>query len=309
MTLHVPVFIQPTGGDPTINLNQQNLRNWNSSIRQIATAAADLEGVVGVNSFLVTQRGAGANFSVDVAAGRAYVTDDEISNGGTYFCFSDATVNVATPGAPGSGTRHHRIILRLRTKSENGSWTTYDFLPDIVTDGGGGLPSTPGSAISLATVDIATGQGSVTNANITDFRARCDTVTVSKPGNTSRSGTSVTADPDLVLNNLQASALYEIQGNLFWDGDANPGGLLFTLSISTGSIRWNTRGDSAGFQSGTQESVFGAGTGTRQSNDVHGLYSTGAVPANVTLNWARLSATANNTVLQQFSYLNARQIG
>lgn len=309
MTLHSPIFIQPSGADPTINYSQTELRQYNQAQRQPATGVANVEGVLGSAAFLVTQRGAGANFSVDVAAGQAYVVDDEVSNGGTYFCWSDATVNVVTPGAPGSGTRLHRIILRMRNKGENGTWSTYDFTPDIVQDTGGGLPATPGSAISLATVSIAAGQANVQNANITDYRQRCDLITISKPGNTSRSGTSPTADPDLVLNNFQASALYMIDGVLFWDGDANPGGIIFTLSINGGSIRWHTRGDAGGNASGTQETVFGGGTGTRQANNLYGIWSTGSVPNTLTLNWSRASATANNTVLQQFSFITCRQIG
>jgi hypothetical protein len=121
-------------------------------------------------SFQVTQRGAGANFSVDVSSGFASVGGGDISNQGKYLVNSIGTVNLVTDGAPGSGTRIHRVIARVRDKQSSGTYTTYDWTFEVLEDTGSGTPATPVSAISLAYVTIASGQASVLNANITDDR-------------------------------------------------------------------------------------------------------------------------------------------
>ena len=62
------------------------------------------------------------------------------------------------------------MVLQIRNKSENGAYTTYDFVPLLLADTGSGTPAEPNSAITLALVSISSGQASVLNANITDSR-------------------------------------------------------------------------------------------------------------------------------------------
>lgn len=164
MTLLKPTWIQPTGADPTLYYS-------GSELRQFAQALLSGEGVIGPSSLLVAQRGAGANFSVDIAAGQAAVLGGDVANQGTYVCTNTAgAYNLVTPGAPGSGTRYHRVVAQVRDKTCNGSWTTYDWVPVLVQDTGAGLPAEPASSVSLAQVAITLGQASVLNANITDLR-------------------------------------------------------------------------------------------------------------------------------------------
>lgn len=165
MTIHTPYIMQPAVADPDITYTAQELRMY-----QQASATLAGQGVYKVNDFKVTQRGAGANFSVDVAAGTAGVLGDDITNQGLYLAWSDAVVNVVTPGAPGSGTRVHRLVLQVRDKLSNGAFTTYDAILSLLQDTGSGTPAEPNSAVTLALISISVGQVSVTNANITDSR-------------------------------------------------------------------------------------------------------------------------------------------
>lgn len=164
MALKVPLFMQKEGADPDITYTAQDTRALANALTR------NTEGVSDSGSYKVTQRAAGANFSVDVAAGWAAVQGDDVSNQNMYVCHNTATVNVATPGAPGSGTRVHRVILRIKDDFHSTTWTTYEQTVELLQDTGTGTPATPVSAISLATVSIAAGQASVQNSHITDTR-------------------------------------------------------------------------------------------------------------------------------------------
>jgi hypothetical protein len=166
MTVNRPIWMQAAGGDTAIQYSAQELR-------AVMEGMFKTEGVlpaVGATACKVTQRGAGANFSVDVAPGHALITGDDVAGQGMYLVKIAATENVVTPSAPGSGTRVHRVVLQVRDKLHNGAYTTYDALPQLLQDTGSGTPATPNSAISLALVSIAAAQANVSNANITDTR-------------------------------------------------------------------------------------------------------------------------------------------
>lgn len=167
MTLLTPLFMQAGGADPTISYSATNYRYG------LGNALFAVEGVInplGSGGLQVTQRGAGANFSVDVAPGFAVITGNDIASQGVYICGSDATVNLVVPAAPGSGTRVHRVVAQVRDKLNNGSWTTYDWTPVLLPDIGSGTPAEPASATTLGLVSVSAGQASVGNANITDSR-------------------------------------------------------------------------------------------------------------------------------------------
>ena len=60
------------------------------------------EGAVGATDFKVAQRGAGANMSVDVASGGAWVQGDDATRQGLYHQTNDATINVGVTAAHAS---------------------------------------------------------------------------------------------------------------------------------------------------------------------------------------------------------------
>ena len=113
MTLLKPVWIQPTGADPS-------LYYAGSELRQFAQALIGAEGVIGPLGLLVAQRAAGANFSVDIAAGQCAIIGNDVAGQGAYVCTNTAgAYNLVTPGAPGSGTRYHSVVAPIRDKTSN----------------------------------------------------------------------------------------------------------------------------------------------------------------------------------------------
>jgi hypothetical protein len=177
MTLHKPLLMQPASGDA-------DLTYTGSELRALVSSLWPYEGVIRPTQggFAVTQRGAGANLSVDVAAGMANVQGDDVAGQNMYTCWSDATVNLVLPAAPGSGTRNHRVGLRIRDKLASGAWTTYEFLPDYVADTGAGLPAEPVSFLTLAQASISAGQSSYQTAQITDLRVAPGWVSIGLAG-------------------------------------------------------------------------------------------------------------------------------
>lgn len=163
MTLQRPLVMQASGGDTPFAYAA-------IASRQAHDIMYATEGVIALG-LQVTQRAAGVNMSVDVAAGACVITGDDVSLQGKYLCVNDAgALNITVPAAPGSGTRIHRVIARIKDKAHSGSWTTYEWTVELLADTGSGTPATPNSAINLCRVTVTAGQVTVVNANLTDDR-------------------------------------------------------------------------------------------------------------------------------------------
>ena len=157
MTLEAPLFLQA---------EDYSAREF----RQLTTAALG-EGVINKTGdhFKVTQRAAGANFTVDVAAGQAVIVGDGQANQGAYVVQSTAVESVTVPAPPGVGTRIDLLVARVRDSSVTG--TDDDFILEVVQGTvGNPAPAVPGSAIPLAEISVSAAQASILNANITDRR-------------------------------------------------------------------------------------------------------------------------------------------
>lgn len=133
------------------------------------------EGVVdpASNGLKVSQRGAGANMSVDVTAGKAVITGDDAALQGKYFVRSTALENVVIAAADPTNPRIDVIVLEVRDNNVTGGGFSDARLRVIqgIPAGAPAVPATPGSAIALARVAVAAGAVSIVNANITDVRA------------------------------------------------------------------------------------------------------------------------------------------
>lgn len=142
--------------------------------RQFVTQMFPAEGVLDfATSFKVSQRGAGANMSVDVAAGGAIVQGDHVAGQGRYLCSSDAVTNVAINAAPGAGlSRIDRIVLVAHDAEAVGSGTTATRIDYVVGTAAASpsAPAIPSSALPLARVTVPNGKVSIVNADITDDR-------------------------------------------------------------------------------------------------------------------------------------------
>jgi hypothetical protein len=152
-----PLWVQAPLGDTAVEYSAVN-------DRQLTEATFGEEGPVFTGSFKLTQRAAGANYSVDVAPGFAVVRGDSVSNQGLYLIQLTSIKNVTVVNPPGSGTRYHRIIAEVRDTGVSGA--TQDWRLGVLEDTGSGLPALPSTALSLGYVAAASGAASYANAAI-----------------------------------------------------------------------------------------------------------------------------------------------
>ena len=315
--------MQPTVADPAIDYSAQEFRQFVRAGLTAGIGVGGEQGVTSSSSFAVTQRGAGANLSVDVASGLAYIVGDDVSNQGTYQEWNDGTVNVTGWTVPGAGTFHHRLVLQVQDKLNNGAFSGYVANLVPVLDSGGGLPAEPASAITLATIDIAAAAGSIVNANINDYRQRVGPVPVFKTGDTARaSSTSFTDDPDLQLLNLQASARYALTGHIAYTGINDTGGTVGSLTwkfrVSSGTtisytaprlLAGGTVTAGYGFVETDTPIANSTGTGNLMGVVLNGTITTGAAPAFAVLQWAQSNTSGTATTLKAGSGLRAHRLG
>lgn len=167
------------------------------------------EGVVdpGSDALEVTQRGAGANNSVDVAAGVAIIEGDDQARQGKYLVTITATENVPMSAAPGSNSRIDLIVLRVRDSDAGGDPGDDAILEVVegVASGSPAVPTTPDSAIALARVLRTNGDVSVTNAMITDVRP---TAAVESFTTTSNFERLTTAERDALPSPYDGQTIY-----------------------------------------------------------------------------------------------------
>lgn len=131
------------------------------------------EGVLGAGDMAVTQRGAGANMSVDVAAGVAWIQGDDSGIQPAYRCYNDATVNLAVAAAHATNPRIDRVIAEVRDAVFSGVSTDWQLRVITGTPAGSPVaPSLPNNAITLALVSVPANDTTIENAQITDGRPR-----------------------------------------------------------------------------------------------------------------------------------------
>lgn len=132
------------------------------------------EGVVGAGDLAVTEKASGANMSVDVAAGAAWVAgDDDADAQPTYRLRNDATVNVTIEAADATNPRIDLVVARVYDSQFAGVSDTGTI--EVVKGTAAGSPSAPSlpnNAIELAQVAVAAAATSIVTADITDSRTR-----------------------------------------------------------------------------------------------------------------------------------------
>lgn len=137
------------------------------------------EGVVGAGDLEVTQRGAGANMSVDVAKGAAWVKgDDNADAQPTYRVRTDATVNLAIAGADATNPRIDRVIAEVLDSAFSGVSLTWRLriVQGVPTAGAtlanlNGAAAVPNNALLLANVLVPNAAGSIVDADIANIAA------------------------------------------------------------------------------------------------------------------------------------------
>jgi microcystin-dependent protein len=130
------------------------------------------EGILGSGSLAVSQSAPTA-MSVQVAAGTAVVQGDDQTAQGKYLVREILpTTGVAISAAPGSGSRHDLVVLKVNDPNAGG--TPGDDSTIVVVTGTPSAspvdPAVPASALVLARVRVPAGTGVITNALIDDLR-------------------------------------------------------------------------------------------------------------------------------------------
>lgn len=131
------------------------------------------EGVVGAGALAVTERGAGPNMSVDVAAGVAWVRGDDADLQPVYRCVNDGTVNLAIAAADNTNERIDLVVAEVRDATFSG--VSNDWRLRVITGTPAGSPTPPAlpsNAIALAEISVPASDTTIANGQITDLRGQ-----------------------------------------------------------------------------------------------------------------------------------------
>lgn len=156
MTIFVPGWLQ--GGSYSAQQDRIN-----------SAAALWDEGINSRADLKVSQRGAGANMSVDVAVGGCIVTGDNQSNQGNYDVFNDAVFNLTGFTAPGSNSQYDIVGIQINDPNAGGAAGNNAVIVRIAGTSAASpvLPAIPSSCLPIAVIGpILTSTTSITNAMI-----------------------------------------------------------------------------------------------------------------------------------------------
>jgi hypothetical protein len=118
----------------------------------------------------VTQNGT-PNMSVNVGSGITTVRGTESNTQGSYYCFNNATVNLAIGASDPSLNRIDIVVAKVQDAFYSGGTNAWSLAVVAGTPAASpSAPTAPNNALILAQVAINAGVSSITNANITDKR-------------------------------------------------------------------------------------------------------------------------------------------
>lgn len=151
--------------------------------RQMIDALFSAAGILVTTDLAVSQRAAGANMSVDVAAGNCVVVGTDVTGQGKYLCKNTAVVNVSIAAAPSSGnSRIDLIVATVRDADADGGahndWIIQAVTGTAATTGTQVAPSAPVSSFILAQIAVGPTVTMILTANITDKRVMANKLQV-----------------------------------------------------------------------------------------------------------------------------------
>jgi hypothetical protein len=141
-------------------------------------AGVGQEGVIEGGDYKTTQRGAGANMSVDTAAGDAWVKMDTGTRNGLYLQTNDGVINTAVGAAHATLPRLDQLVIQANDSNVVG----ISNIPELkilagTATGGATLDNRTGAAalgndrLLIADILVPAAAASIVNANIRDRRA------------------------------------------------------------------------------------------------------------------------------------------
>lgn len=132
-------------------------------------------GIIATSSLQVTQAASPA-MAVQIATGWGAIVGDYTTNMGAYQFYNDAATQLTVTTANPSNPRIDKVVVTIQDAYYTGSSNTVTFQVIAGTPAGSPVaPSTPQNSLSLATIAVAAGATSITNANITDTRVNVTT--------------------------------------------------------------------------------------------------------------------------------------
>lgn len=159
-----------------VPLFQQNNEYSARVVRQMLTVLGT-EGHIGANDLQVTPNSP-ADFTVNVATGKAFITGDDQQNQGNYLIVNEDTVNLAVGSPDASYTRVDLVCATIRDANAGGA-AGDDAIFQVIAGTPAATaiaPSLPVSSISLATITVGTATASIGSAEITDTRTAAEAV-------------------------------------------------------------------------------------------------------------------------------------
>lgn len=159
--------------------HENETANQGADLLRLGQAALlnNRSGILGNASMAVSQRAAGANMSVDVAAGTVFIMGTESSVQGGYYITNDAIVNLAVSAADGSNARKDLVIIRIEDDFYSGS--NNQAVLEVVAGTPAGSPAEPNLALLgyknylvLAMIDVPAADTTISTGQITDRRFR-----------------------------------------------------------------------------------------------------------------------------------------
>lgn len=140
------------------------------------------EGVMSAAALKVSQRAAGANFTVDVATGSIVITGDDQANQGNYLAKCTTLENIPISAAPGSNSRYDIVVVRHHDTNAGGVGTSAGQTTTAIANYNSGISVIAGTAAASPTVPavpntcaliavigpITSATSSITNALIHD---------------------------------------------------------------------------------------------------------------------------------------------
>lgn len=129
-------------------------------------------GVIHRDDLAVTERGAGANMSVDVAAGPILIRGTTVGRG-TYLLYSDAVTNLAISDGDASNPRIDLVVAKITETAYGDATDSYTIeVIEGTPAASPAAPAVPDYAVALCEIAVAANEStSVTNADLTERRS------------------------------------------------------------------------------------------------------------------------------------------
>ncbi len=144
--------------------------------RYIGALALDRAGVIASGDLAVTQNGT-PNMSVNVAGGRVFIPGSQQTYQGTYFAENRGTTNLSIAASDPTNGRIDIVVARVEDSVYSGSNNLWSLAVITGTPAPSPVaPAAPANSHIIAQVSVAAAASTITNANITDLRARAATI-------------------------------------------------------------------------------------------------------------------------------------